>query len=163
GAKRKLMRTTRPFAHALLSIPDSTLEDRWRGLQPNVKRLLTTLDPLRCRSLTSVASCPGTSHLCLLSAGDVVRPATLVRLRGTWPRDAFDDPCQDYRPDDPPCYNDRAQPGFAGRSPVESAPAVMMNLASSDRLAARSRDRFRLSPHVLCAEMFRSAPGPKRA
>jgi len=56
GTKRNLMRTSRPFAQALLSIPDSTLEEGWRGLQPNVKRLLTTLGPLMSRSLTSVAS-----------------------------------------------------------------------------------------------------------
>ena len=78
GTKRNLMRTTRPFAHALLSTPDSTLKERWRGLQPNVKRLLTTLDPLRSRSLTSVASWYQ-SPLSTV-ARDVVRPATLVRL-----------------------------------------------------------------------------------
>ena len=78
GAKRNLMRTSRPFAHALLSIPDSTLEERWRGLQPNVKRLLTRL--VRSRSLTSVASWYQSP---LSTVGRRPSPpATLVRLRG---------------------------------------------------------------------------------
>jgi len=90
GTKRNLMRTSRPFAQALLSIPDSTLEEGWRGLQPNVKRLLTTLGPLMSRSLTSVASWYQSP---LSTVGRRRSPPCYARpTEGTWPRDAVDDP-----------------------------------------------------------------------